>query len=380
MAVTQADVIAFAEDIVAHGYPHSVMEIDDRWQSVYGNCAWDRTKFPDPQRMIERLHELGFKVTLWVPPFFDPQSAAFAEAAQRGYLVRHPADGTPVLVRWWQGYGGLIDVSNPDALAWWRGELQRLQDDGVDGFKFDAGEGNFVPRDRQTAAPLLPQHYADHYVAWVAKNFAWTEVRCGWRSQRQGILFREWDKWSRWGIDNGLHSVLTQALALSMVGYPFVLPDMIGGNAYGGEEPDAELLIRWTQISALLPALQFSIPPWVFGAETDAICRQYTQLHEQLLPYILSAISETLRSGVPLVRPLFWHAPNDQATLTIDDQFLLGPRLLVAPVLQPGQQARDLYLPAGTWRDWWSGAVIEGPRHISQYPAPLERMPLFELV
>jgi hypothetical protein len=379
MAVTQADVLAFAEDIVAHDYPRSVMEIDDRWQSVYGECAWDRAKFPEPCAMIDRLHELGFKVTLWVPPFFDPRSTAFAEAAERGYLIRHPAHDAPALVRWWQGYGGLIDVSNPAALAWWRAQLGRLQDDGVDGFKFDAGEGNFVPRSRLTAAPLLPHQYADRYVAWVADNFAWTEVRCGWRSQRHGILFREWDKWSRWGIDNGLHSVLTQALALSMIGYPFILPDMIGGNAYGGEKPDAELLVRWTQLSALLPAMQFSIPPWTFDDTTDAICRKYTLLHQELAPYIQSQIDETLHSGAPLVRPLFWHAPGDPAALTIDDQFLLGERLLVAPVLRPGQRARDVYLPAGRWRDWWSGEVSAGPRRLDQYPAALETLPLFEI-
>jgi len=331
--------------------------------------------------MTDRLHQLGFKVTLWVPPFFAPGSAAFAEAAGHGYLVRHPADGAPALVRWWQGYGGLIDVSNPAALAWWRAKLGRLQNEfGVDGFKFDAGEGNYVPRDRLTAQPLLSRQYADLYVAWVAENFRWTEVRCGWRAQQHGLLFREWDKGSRWGIDNGLHSVLTQALALSMVGYPFILPDMIGGNAYGGEAPDAELLIRWTQLTALLPALQFSIPPWSFDNATDAICRKYVLLHQAIAPYIQEQIAETLRSGVPLVRPLFWHAPHDQAALMIDDQFLLGERLLVAPVLQAGQRARDIYLPAGRWRDWWSDKVTEGPYQINQYPALLEKLPLFERV
>jgi len=379
MGVTQADVLEFAGDIIARGYPRSVMEIDDRWQAAYGECAWDRAKFPDPRAMIDRLHDLGFKVTLWVPPFFDPRSAAFAEAAGNGFLVRDPASGAPAVVRWWQGYGGLIDVTNLAALAWWRAQLGRLQEeDGVDGFKFDAGEANYVPRDRLTARPMLPHQYADHYVAWVAENFAWTEVRSGWRAQRNGILFREWDKWSRWGIDNGLHSVLTGALALSMVGYPFILPDMIGGNAYAGEEPDAELLIRWTQLSALLPALQFSIPPWAFDETTDTICRQYVQLHEQIAPYIQSQIAETLRSGAPLVRPLFWHAPGDQAALTIDDQFLLGDQLLVAPVLQPGQRTRDIYLPAGRWRDWWSRDVFVGPRQLEQYPAALETLPLFE--
>jgi hypothetical protein len=381
MAVTQADVLGFADDIIAHGYPRSVMEIDDRWQAAYGEFAWDTAKFPAPRGMIERLHDQGYKVTLWVPPFFDPKSIAFAEATERGYLIRHPAHNSPALVRWWQGYGGLIDVTNPDALAWWRDGLSRLQSEyGVDGFKFDAGEGNFVPRDRVTAQPMLPRQYADHYVAWVAENFTWTEVRCGWRGQRRGLFFREWDKWSRWGIDNGLQSVLTQALALSMIGYPFILPDMIGGNAYAGENPDAELMVRWTQITALLPAMQFSVPPWQFDTTTDAICLRYTLLHQEIAPYIQSLMDETLRSGAPVVRPVFWDAPDDQAALTLDDQFLLGARFLVAPVLQPGRRDRPIYLPAGQWRDWWTGTVVAGPRRLDGYPAPLETLPLFERV
>jgi phosphoglycolate phosphatase-like HAD superfamily hydrolase len=379
MAITQADVLQFADAIVAHDYPRSVLEIDDRWQTAYGACEFDPVKFPEPAAMIARLHEQGFKVTLWIPPFFDPQSTAFAEAAERGFLARHPATGAPYLVRWWQGYGGLLDVSNQAALDWWLVGLRRLQSAyGVDGFKFDAGEGNFLPSDAVTTQFLSRRQYADRYVQWVAQHFEWTEVRAGWRAQRHGLLFREWDKWSRWGLDNGLHSVLTQALALSTIGYPFILPDMIGGNAYNGELPDRELMIRWTQLTALLPAMQFSIPPWLYDAETDATCRRYAVLHTDLAPYIHLLVAQTLRDGSPIVRPLFWHAPGDQTALLLDDQFLLGDLLLVAHVVNPGQHTRNVYLPEGRWRDRWNGTVFDGPLWLNTYPAPLDTLPLFE--
>lgn len=379
MAVTQADVLTFAEEIAARDYPRSVMEIDDRWQEHYGTCAFDAAKFPDPRGMVERLHQLGFKVTLWVPPFFDPAGAGFREAARQGFLVRHPATGEPYLTRWWQGYGGLLDVSNRAALDWWRERLEHLQAAyGIDGFKFDGGEANFLPSDALLAQPMLRRQYTDRYVQWVAQHWRWTEVRAGWRSQAHGILFRQWDKWSRWGIDNGLHSVLTQALTLSLIGYPFILPDMIGGNAYGSEYPDRELLIRWTQLTALLPAMQFSIAPWQFDAETDAICRRYALLHTEIAPYIQSLAEQTLRDGSPLVRPLFWHAPGDATALRLDDQFLLGDLLLVAPVLKPGQRQRDIYLPQGCWRERASGVIYDGPCWLTDYPAPLDYLPLFE--
>lgn len=379
MGITQEDVLKFADNIHDHGYPYSVMEIDDRWQTAYGACEFDAAKFPDPKAMVDRLHEQGFKVTLWVPPFFDPASVVFADANARNFLVRHPATGDPYLTRWWQGYGGLLDVSNREALDWWLANLQRLQTDyGIDGFKFDGGEGNFLPPESVTALPMSRRQYADRYVQWVAQHFAWTEVRAGWRSQRHGLFFREWDKWSRWGLDNGLHSVLTQALTLSVIGYPFILPDMIGGNAYSGERPDAELLIRWTQLTALLPAMQFSIPPWLYDSETDAICRRYAVLHSELAPYIHSLVDHTIRDGTPIVRPLFWHAPADVTATMLDDQFLLGDLLLVAPVLKAAQRTRNVYLPAGQWRDRWTGTVFDGPHWLENYAAPLETLPLFE--
>jgi alpha-glucosidase (family GH31 glycosyl hydrolase) len=139
-------------------------------------------------------------------------------------------------------------------------------------------------------------------------------------------------------------------------------------------------MVRWTQITALLPAMQFSVPPWQFDTATNAICLRYTLLHQELAPYILSLMDETLRSGAPVVRPVFWDAPDDQVALAIDDQFLLGARFLVAPVLQPGRRERSIYLPAGQWRDWWTGTVVAGPRRLDGYPAPLETLPLFERV
>ncbi len=379
MPISQAQTIQFADEIVAHDYPRSVMEIDDRWQAAYGDLEFDRAKFPDPRGMVEQLHTRGFAVTLWVPPFLNPESGLYRQAAQQGYLLRHSGDGRPALSRWWQGYGGLIDVGNPAALEWWLQSLRRLQAEcGVDGFKFDAGEANFFPRDGHSAGALSHNTYADRYVDFVARNFTWTEVRCGWRSQRQGLLFREWDKWSRWGLDNGLHAVLTQALTLGLIGYPYVLPDMIGGNAYEGEVPDAELMVRWTQLTALLPSMQFSLAPWDYGSEANAICLRYAQLHEQLSPFLNQCVADVLADGTPMVRPLFWDAVDEPETYARNDQFLLGDRLLVAPVLAPGQNQRTVYLPAGRWRDHWSGDEFAGPRTLQTYLAPLDTLPLFE--
>ena len=378
MHIDQQQTLQFAQQIIEHQFPHSVLEIDDRWQLAYGELCFDPVKFPDPKAMVDQLHQQGFKVTLWIPPFFDPDSAAFKYAAAQGYLVQHPRLDQPYLTRWWQGWGGLLDVTNAQALNWWQQGLQQLQTTyGIDGFKFDGGEANFLPPEARTAEPIMPHEYTDRYVHWIAQHWSWTEVRAGWRSQGLPILFREWDKWSRWGRDNGLHAVITQALTLGIIGYPFVLPDMIGGNAYNAELPDRELLIRWTQVSALMPAMQFSIPPWIYDEETVAICRQYAVLHTQLVPDLQRALSEVLASGTPIVRPLWWHAPSEPATYTIDDQWFFGERWLVAPVIHPQTSTRSIYLPEGTWRDQ-QNTVYTGPTRLEAYAAPLDTLPLFE--
>jgi len=369
-------VLGFAEEILAHRYPRHLFGIDDRWQICYGDLEFDPQRFPDPRGMIRRLHSLGFKVSLWVMPFMSPESAAYDHGARKGWLVRHP-DGSPCLVPWWQGRGGLLDVTHPDALDWFLGRLRELQDrTGCDGFKFDAGEACFLPRDAVTFRKIHPNEYTRLYVEAVAAGTPLAEVRSGWRNQRAPVFFRLWDKSTSWGRDNGLHSVLTGALSMGLAGYPFLLPDLIGGNAYEAGA-DAELMIRWTQLNALMPSMQFSLPPWEYGSECDEICRRYANLHVELSVEILRAARTAIRSGQPIIRPLFWLDPQDERALTCDDEFLLGDEILAAPVIQPGAQARTIFLPEGKWQEYWTGAMFSGPVVLQDHPAPLDVLPLF---
>jgi hypothetical protein len=377
-AIDQETVLKFADEIREHQFPYGVMEIDDRWQVFYGDLGFDPARFPQPKEMVRRLHDQGFKVTAWVIPFLDPKSAAFAEGASRGYLVKTAA-GEPYLVRWWQGNGGLLDTTNPAALEWFRQRLVALQDQtGLDGFKFDAGEARFVPTDAVLAShPASRNEYTRCYVDFVARNFSLTEVRSAWMNQDAPIFFRQWDKTTSWTLANGLHSVLTGILTLSITGYPFILPDMIGGNAYFGDKADSELMIRWTQLNALLPAVQFSLAPWDYGALCNDLCLEFTRLHVQYAPLFIRLAKEAAQTHEPIIRPVFWTAPQDERALQCDDEFLVGNDLLVAPVVKPGCIQRDIYLPPGLWEDANTGKIIAGSQVIQNYPAPLKILPYF---
>jgi alpha-glucosidase (family GH31 glycosyl hydrolase) len=367
--INQTRVSEFADEIIAHGYPHSVLEIDDRWQTHYGDLAFDPGAFPDPRAMVEALHARGFAVTCWVMPFINPDADNLMLARERDYLLCR-ADGSPLPVRWWLGDGFLLDVANAESLVWFGDNLRQLQAaTGLDGFKFDAGEALYAQGSNE---------YTHRYVEFVAANFPFSEVRCGWGNQGEPLLFRQWDKSSAWGANNGLKSVVTGALAIGLAGYPFVLPDMVGGNAYNGEHPDAELMIRWTQASALFPSIQFSLAPWEYGDECDRLCRAALDLRQHYLDRIGAALHAAAESGEPVIRPVWWLSPDDERAQVCHDEFLLGDSLLVAPLMQPGRRARDVYLPPGEWRERRGGETIAGPTVLSDVSAPLDTLLVYE--
>ncbi|MGD8458176.1 MAG: glycoside hydrolase family 31 protein [Anaerolineales bacterium] len=426
--IDQETVLEFAQEIIDHGYPYQVMEIDDRWQSEYGDLDFDPQRFPDPKRMVDALHELGFKVTMWVIPFLHPRSKAAKEGSVRGYLVRD-GKGDPYKIKWWQGAGYLLDVTSPEAMDWFGHRLKALQDEvGIDGYKFDGGEAKYVPEDAVFEQSIDSSNgYTHHYIDWVSKNYSFCEVRSGWNNQTSSLFFRLWDLSSNWTHANGLRSVIPSTLSLSLCGYPFNFPDMIGGNAYfefpnnkiihwlivrvlipilernlrkGKDTPEdevlgytdvpkwiektpwfgyptAELMVRWTQMNALMQIMQFSIPPWEFGEECSRICRQYAQLHLEFTPQLQAAAREAIETSAPVIRPVSWLAPQDEKALLCDDQFLVGEEILVAPVVEKAARMRDVYLPPGRWKDYWTSQLMQGPLVLEDYPAPLDILPIF---
>ena len=193
------------------------------------------------------------------------------------------------------------------------------------------------------------------------------------------------DRLSSWDEKAGLQSIIPSVLTFGMIGYPFVLPDMIGGNAYsdletfgGGAYPDRELYIRWLQVNTLLPAMQFSVVPWIYDSEVLTITQKFIALREKYVDVIVKLAEESVESGNPIVRPLWWIAPEDEHALTSGDEFLLGNDLLVAPVTVEGARKRDIYLPAGSWKDLLRNEIVDGPILLKEYAVALDQLPHFE--
>ncbi len=378
--ISQEEVLNFYNEIRDHDFPIGIMEIDDKWQKEWGDTDFDPDRFPDPASMVSTLHNDDVLVTLWVPPFVNKNSSNFTSGASKGYFVQD-SSGEPYLIPWWDTlflipYAGLVDFTNPLSTNWFRNRLLTLRIKyGIDGFKFDAGDGSYLPSDGVTYYKVTPNQFTDYYVKFARETYGY-EVRSAYESQNKSIIVREIDKSSDWS-DGGLRGVLMQALSLGVIGYPFVLPDMVGGNEYVSKTSSV-LMKRWCQLSALLPMVQFSIKPWRgdFSPDVESVCKYALVLREKMIDTLLSLANQSFDTGYPVISPLFFHFPEDYQTYSIDDEFMLGQDLLVAPNLTDSRR-RDIYLPDGIWEAMDSGIKYDGPIWLRDYFADWH-LPVFE--
>ncbi|XP_053655548.1 myogenesis-regulating glycosidase isoform X3 [Cherax quadricarinatus] len=373
-------VMDFAREITNHGFNNSQVEIDDNWENCYGNAVFNPDRFPDPKAMVDQLHSEGFRVTLWIHPFINDNCEAFEYADQHGYFIKD-SEGQTQKTHWWQGSSaGIIDFSNEEAVAWWSQRLLDLREKvGIDSFKFDAGEASWLP-DVYTLSVderFWPNAYTQKYIDTVSQFGGMIEARVGRGTQRHNIFIRMLDKDSIWGSRDGLRSLIPSLLHSGILGYPFVLPDMVGGNGYLGLKPGRQLFVRWAQANAFMPAIQFSLLPWDYDEEVTELSLEVTRLHSQMGPLLQHLAEEATTSVAPIARPTWWLCPDLESCLTADQQFLLGDDLLVVPVVEDGATTLKAVVPPGSWLQAGTDQVIEGPVTLSLDDITLESIVYF---
>jgi alpha-D-xyloside xylohydrolase len=378
--------------------PCDVLTLDGRaWLKVETRFGfeWDRDRYPDPEAFIRELKALNFRLCLWEYPYVSVHNPLFRELAGRGYLLRN-ASGDPYVYEWDpRPFGtllsqlppsGMVDFTNPDAYAWYAEAHRTLFGQGVDVFKSDFGEQ--IPEDvtasnGDTGArlhnvyPLLYNRCVFEASERYAPGGALVWGRSGWAaSQRYPI---------QWGGDpqtdwEGLAASVRGGLSWGASGVPFYSHD-IGGfyHVTPGTPPDAELYVRWTQAGIMASHTRFhgTSPrePWHFGEEAERVVRRWLEWRYRLIPYLEAGAFEAHRTGIPVMRAMAIAFPDDPAAWAFEHQYMLGPSLLVAPVLEPGGRVR-VYLPAGRWYDLESGERLEGPRGMER-TVPLDQMPIF---
>ncbi len=408
------------------GFPATVVVLE-AWSDEGGFYAWndseddgeggysypDEGRWPDPEGMIADLGRRGLRLVLWQAPVVkraedcpeearERQRRALKEAEESGYLVMRE-DGSLYTIpegRWFAG-SPVPDFTSPAACRWWFGKRRYLLDMGVAGFKTDGGE--FIHEDDLLFADgssgrEMRSGYAARYLEAFGRFAGPDRVlfsRAGWAGSQRWSLHWAGDQKSEW---SELAAQLKAGLSAGLSGIPFWGFD-IGG--FAGPLPDAELYLRSFELAAFSPLMQWhSEPPygqfaqlmpapggnndrspWNIASVTGderilPICRSLSRLRMALVPYLRQQFRTAADTGLPVMRHLLIDHPDDPEAARIHDQFLLGPDLLVAPVITAGQASRKVYFPRGRWVDVWEGRLFEGGTD-AEISAPPGRCALF---
>jgi alpha-D-xyloside xylohydrolase len=368
-------------------------------------------KFPEPETMLQALHDAGFRYAVWHVPYVAPAGVDDAAPTQNAYATAtgfFPPTSGVVLNPWSKP----LDLTNPAAYAWWTQNLRRYTDPlgggglGIEGFKLDYAEdivlglnGRRTPwrfadgSDEGTMHRGYTLLYHQIYRDVLPADGGFLLTRTGrWGDQVRGMIVWPGDldaSLGRWADDRpgestyavgGLPTALSFGIGLSASGFPFYASDTGG---YRDSPPDRETWIRWVEANAVWSAMQIgdasSQAPWEFNAANGRdqaaldIYARYTLLHLRLFPYVWTYAKAIAATGRPIVRPFGLAYPDDGAHPS--DEYLLGDDLLVAPVITAGATTRALRLPPGDWIDWWDGTVRTGGD--VTVPAPLDTLPLF---
>ena len=370
----EATLTSFIDGFAERELPLSVVHFDCFWmrELTWFSAEWDPETFPDPEGFLARLHDRGLKVSVWINPYIAQRSALFGEAAAKGYLVRRP-DGAIFQWDWWQAGMAIVDFTNPEATAWFKDVVRGLLRQGVDSIKTDFGER--VPTDVAWHDGSDP--YVMHNLYAQLYNRAVFDAIVEERGEGEAIVFARSATAGgqamplHWGGDNtssfpSMAETLRGGLSLAACGFGFWSHD-IGG--FEGT-PDPGVFKRWLAFgllsshSRLHGSTSYRVP-WMFDDEAVEITRHFTRLKNRLMPYLLAAGDEAARRGTPVLRPMVLEFPDDLACRYLDRQYMLGPDLLVAPVMSPTGEV-SFYLPDGVWTSVLTGEEVEGGRWVTE--------------
>lgn len=359
---------------------------------IMGWPLWWTGYYPHPEQFTAQLHSMGFKVLTYVHPYLrsvlDPYNlpnALFEDGVRNGLLVLD-ANGRPTGPAFEPFRVGNIDFTKPANLNWWEQKIRHiLLDNDFDGWMEDFGEwvndtdrfaAGVTGRKMANLNPLF-YHKITYEITHNAKPDAVEFDRSGYAGS-QGYTPVVWggDQFPTWAQDYGLPSVVRAGITAGLSGFSVWGPD-IDGNGYS-----KELWTRWVEFGALTPIMrnhlwdkpEGAVNLW-YDAETLDIFRRYAALHVSLFPYLYTYANQAAKTGVPIIRHPLLEYPEDPNVYNANGEYLLGDKILVAPVLIHGASSRSLYLPKGFWVDYWTGKLIDGGRQVT-LAAPLDRIPI----
>ncbi|MGX1900503.1 glycoside hydrolase family 31 protein [Thermolongibacillus altinsuensis] len=395
---TEQEVRELANTFIEKGIPLDAIYLDIHYMDEYRVFTFDRRRFPNPKEMIGELKEAGIRVVPIVDPGVkvDAEYAIYREGVERQYFCKY-IEGNVYFGEVWPGKSSFPDFINKKVRKWWGEKHSFYTDLGIEGIWNDMNEPSVFNETKTMDEQVvhdddgkLKTHRELHNIYGLMMCEAtYKGMKKLLNGKRPFLLTRSGFSGIQryaavWTGDNRsfwehLELSLPMCMNLGLSGVAFCGAD-VGGFAH---DSNGELLARWTQVGAFIPyfrnhcAIGFARQePWAFGEQYEPIIKQYIELRYQWLPHLYSLFAEAHQTGTPVMRPLLMEYPNDERTWNISDQFMIGHNVIIAPILRPNTTHRVVYLPKGTWVDYWSGEVLEGEKyHLIE--APLEKLPIY---
>jgi alpha-D-xyloside xylohydrolase len=358
---SEKEVREVAKKLRQERIPSDVIHLDTGWPEVPHRCDFEfsRSRFVDPKKMLADLKEEGFRVSLWQLPYFNPKNRLHREAIEKDFVVLTASGEPPV-------DDAVIDLSKPEAERWYREKLAGLLETGVGIFTSDFGEaaplsGTYASRKggfhEHNLYPLRYNRAVAGATKEVTGNGA-TFSRSAWAGSQRYPL--------HWGgdaenSDGGMVGTLRGGLSLGLCGFSF-WSHFIGGFPYATPE---DLYRRWLAFGVLSSHSRChgSPPtePWEYDGKFTGDFRRTVELRYRLMPYVYAQAAYACREGHPMLRTLFFEYPEDRTSWLVEDEYLFGTDILVAPLMEE-TRSRDVYLPPGLWSDYQGGETYEGAR------------------
>lgn len=370
-------VMSFINGMLERDIPLSVFHFDCCWMkpTEWCNFEWDPDIFPDPEGLLDKIHNKGIKVCVWINPYIAQKSRLFEEGSQKGYFIKK-TNGDVWQWDKWQAGMAIVDFTNPDAVKWYQGYLKELLNQGVDVFKTDFGE-RIPAKDVQYFDKSDPEKMHNYYPLIYNKIVIDTIAEV--KGQKEALVFaRSGTVGSQcypvhWGGDSSsnyssMAETLRSGLSFGMSGFGYWSHDISGFE----ENATPDLYNRWTQFGLLSSHSRYHGSttykvPWLYGEEAVKNTKKFTNLKLKLLPYLMGMSLEAHLHGTPILRSMVLEFPDDPGTEDLDMQYMLGSNLLVAPIFNDHGEAR-FYVPEtkGKWISILTGEAYESGRWYKQ--------------
>lgn len=409
----QEELLAVAREHKRRGLPMDAIVVDFFHWTMQGDFKFEPRDWPDPDAMVKELKEMGIETVVSVWPTIDERSENFGKMNANGYLVRADRGNSNHMT--WMGNTVFYDATHPGAQKFvWERCKENYYTKGIRIFWLDEAEPEYGPYDfdnyRYYAGPAL--QCSNLYPLMYAKGFydglkesgekeIMSLVRCAWAgSQKYGVLTWSGDIHSSF---RAMREQLQAGLNMGMAGIPWWTSDI--GGFVGGDISDPtfkELLVRWFAWGAFCPVFRMhgerspwyereqefinnvrqltsgqDNEVWSFGEDNYEILKEYLFVRERMRPYIRECMKQASETGAPVMRPMFFDFPEDKVCWETEDQYMFGPDVLVAPVMEMGARQRSVYLPAGlSWTEAKTGRCYPGGSRVT-VDAPLSVIPVF---